>query len=263
MLYNNKYIKLSYIIFIYYLFTLRKVISLNNIYRTPDLKDLVDLINGNESSIFSRNISKFHNNNHEKLISELIEIINPWIIANPRVDLPKSLAQPKILLNCSSEKYKNVFTGEVLPDPRFIVDFIPFGYDLEKLEIRLYEVFDIVSAFVLYESPLTQTGKSKPYYFDQVKNSVRFKKFNEKIVYVRSVRENLAKYFSRGHFKSWKMEGSMRYEIIRLLKNVTIPNENRKLQDLILSQSNNINTLATQNDADEMILREVFFIFIF
>ena len=71
-------------------------------------------------------------------------------------------------LNCSAEKYFNVFTGSRLrtKNLRPIIDFVPFGYDLDKLEMRLYEGYQHVEAYVIYEAPLTQTGQTKPFYFE-------------------------------------------------------------------------------------------------
>ena len=181
-------------------------------------------------------------------------------------------------LNCSAEKYFNVFTGSRLrtKNLRPIIDFVPFGYDLDKLEMRLYEGYQHVEAYVIYEAPLTQTGQTKPFYFEAVRNTSRFLRFADKIIYLKGNRTHLSSRFLggnhldqtrrnlRGHKKlNWKMEGSMRWEIIRLLKeSVKVQNDNNdmKLKERIL-QSAELTplALAIQNDADEMMLGDTLY----
>lgn len=181
-------------------------------------------------------------------------------------------------LNCSSDKYFNVFTGRQLEGgvARPIVDLVPFGYDLDKLEMRLYEGYQHVMAYVIYEAPLTQTGQIKPYYFEAVRNTSRFSKFSDKIIYLKGNRTRLSKYLDgndhgksrrklrKGHKRlNWKMEASMRWEIIRLLKeSVYIHDDNNdmKLKELTLqSAESGPLALAIQNDADEMVLGDTLY----
>lgn len=61
--------------------------------------------------------------------------------------------------HCTAQKFRSFLSGNILQNPRVIVDFIPFGYDLDKLEIRLAENYYSVMAFVIFETELTQTGK--------------------------------------------------------------------------------------------------------
>ena len=63
-----------------------------------------------------------------------------------------------------------------------IIDCFPFFNELDLLEIRLNELYDVVDVFVLSEATLTFTGKYKPLYFDE--NKDRFKKFEDKIYHV-------------------------------------------------------------------------------
>lgn len=65
-------------------------------------------------------------------------------------------------LNCSGKRYIRVLTGRQRSSPALIVDFVPFGYDLDLLEVRLHENFEHVSAFVVYEAEFTQRGVPKP-----------------------------------------------------------------------------------------------------
>jgi beta-1,4-mannosyl-glycoprotein beta-1,4-N-acetylglucosaminyltransferase len=65
--------------------------------------------------------------------------------------------------------------------PRIYDAFI-FYNELELLEIRLNELYDIVDRFVLVESDRTFTNLAKPLYFNESRE--RFSRFLDKIEYV-------------------------------------------------------------------------------
>jgi beta-1,4-mannosyl-glycoprotein beta-1,4-N-acetylglucosaminyltransferase len=63
-----------------------------------------------------------------------------------------------------------------------VVDgFILFN-ELDLLEIRLHELWDVVDRFVIVEAPVTHTNKPKPLYYQT--HQQRFARFQSKIVYV-------------------------------------------------------------------------------
>lgn len=64
-----------------------------------------------------------------------------------------------------------------------IIDTFTFWKELDILEIRLNELYDIVDKFVLVEAAHTQSMMPKPYYFEE--NKERFDKFLDKIVHVK------------------------------------------------------------------------------
>ena len=130
-------------------------------------------------------------------------------------------------LNCTQSKYANVFTGKSLNKGRLLVDFVPFGYDVDKLEIRLVEGYDYIDAFVIYEAPYTQTGIRKPFYFDMVRETARFRRFGPKIIYIKALEKDLAHFLPKpgaARHKYWYLEGSMRTEVIRLFNELTPQN---------------------------------------
>lgn len=61
-----------------------------------------------------------------------------------------------------------------------IYDCFPFFNELDVVEIRFKELYDHVDYFVVSESNLTHSGKSKPLYFQE--NKERFERFNDKII---------------------------------------------------------------------------------
>ena len=64
-----------------------------------------------------------------------------------------------------------------------IYDVFPFYNELDILEIRLQELWNVVDCFVLVESNLTFTGKSKEYIFE--KNKERFEPYLSKIKHIK------------------------------------------------------------------------------
>lgn len=63
-----------------------------------------------------------------------------------------------------------------------VYDCFPFFNELDILEVRLNELYDVVDHFVIVENPLTQSGLKKPLYFEE--NKERFKKFENKIIHI-------------------------------------------------------------------------------
>lgn len=63
-----------------------------------------------------------------------------------------------------------------------IYDCFGFFNELELLELRLYELGDVVDKFVLLEATKTHTNKPKPLYYQE--NKSRFSAFHDKIIHV-------------------------------------------------------------------------------
>ncbi len=61
-----------------------------------------------------------------------------------------------------------------------VYDCFPFFNELDVLEIRLQELWDVVDIFVLAESNLSHSGKPKEYHYEN--NKDRFAKYASKIV---------------------------------------------------------------------------------
>lgn len=62
-----------------------------------------------------------------------------------------------------------------------VYDGFMFFNELELLEIRLNELYDVVDNFIIVESTKTHQNKEKPLYYLENKN--RFSKFNDKIIH--------------------------------------------------------------------------------
>jgi beta-1,4-mannosyl-glycoprotein beta-1,4-N-acetylglucosaminyltransferase len=96
-----------------------------------------------------------------------------------------------------------------------IIDAFTFYNELDMLEIRLSELYDVVDFFVLVEATETHQGASKPLHFDQ--NKTRFKKYSDKIVHV--VCDTLDKYSG-----SWEKENAQRNAILKGLLQLNLAN---------------------------------------
>lgn len=62
-----------------------------------------------------------------------------------------------------------------------VVDSFIFFNELDILEIRLNVLNDVVDKFILVESTVSHSGKTKPLYYQE--NKTRFEKFNHKIIH--------------------------------------------------------------------------------
>lgn len=85
---------------------------------------------------------------------------------------PQELPEPKCNDTYFNEKREN---------PAKIVDFIIFGYELDLLEIRLFELYDVVDEFVIWESIYSHRANLKPLIFEM--NKDRFQRFSKKIIH--------------------------------------------------------------------------------
>lgn len=64
-----------------------------------------------------------------------------------------------------------------------IYDCFTFYHELDLLELRLTELYDVVDHFVLVEADTTYTSLPKPFYFE--KNKQRYAKFLDKIIHIK------------------------------------------------------------------------------
>jgi hypothetical protein len=238
--------------------SLKNDIKPTAVTRDGTLTKLANLLNDHQ--VFFQNW-----NGTEKVYVEFIGVLKPWILSQPSFPLhpvlPFKFHPPVVKLNCRQNKYAGVLTGVELKVPRLIVDFVPFGYDIDKLELRLYEAYDIVDAFVIYESPKTLSSLSKQLYFPEIKKDPRFLKFLDKIVYVRSHLSDIQSDVIRarkgilngGSPKSggFALDNSMRIKMVEGFKKL---NSSVPLKHFIMQ---NIETaFGIQNDADEIINRD-------
>ena len=64
-----------------------------------------------------------------------------------------------------------------------LIDCFTFYNELEMLELRLSELYDVVDKFILVESDLTHKGDRKAFYYEE--NSWKFQKWADKIIHLK------------------------------------------------------------------------------
>ena len=114
-----------------------------------------------------------------------LRLLEPWALHESAVPLrAKSSLLEVEPLECDNALYESTLTGRIMSEERMIVDFVPFGYDVDKLLVRFHETADYVDVFVIYEMPYTLLGVPKSLLFDEICKQPRFKAFADKIIYL-------------------------------------------------------------------------------
>ena len=84
-----------------------------------------------------------------------------------------------VTLDCTNPRFSSFLRPEKRNKIVRVIDIFPFTYELTLLEVRLYELYDVVDEFVIFESNLTQRKIYKPLFLTQ--NIEKFSKFIDKI----------------------------------------------------------------------------------
>lgn len=95
-----------------------------------------------------------------------------------------------------------------------VYDCFPFFNELDILEIRLNELYDVVDKFVLIEADRTHQNKPKPFIFEE--NKERFAKFSDKIIHIKLTKYPLFIPIINP-FSAWKIERYQRDFIKKVL----------------------------------------------
>jgi len=125
-----------------------------------------------------------------------------------------------------------------------VIDCFPFFNELDILEIRLEELYEVVDFFVLVEASKSQSMMDKPFYFDE--NKVRYEKYLDKIIHIK-----VTEYPEFTH--SWAMENFQRDLITLGLKKINEMNELNNEDTIIVSDldevisKNSINNIVKNN----------------
>lgn len=195
----------------------------------------------------------------------VIGALLPQLLAGPAAPLRVAAEPPHRPLDCSDSRYAEVLSGQSRPDPAPIVDFVPVGYDLDLLELRLLENYEHVTCFVLYEAVYTQRGEPKPLYFNLTR--ARFARFADKIIHfvgteqdlraarartlsaragkVKPARSGKSPLWANGARPSWALEESMRRMPVEKFRASSHP-----LATALRQRAEAV--LVLQNDGDEV-----------
>lgn len=234
---NGNYLYLIFFLFFTFLFNL----NANN-GKKISLSYLASILNKHPSLFASWEYTN-------EYYSKFLHILIPWMISATDSSLIYDGNPNLYSYDCLNPMYSTFLSGDKLLKPRVIVDFIPFGYDLDKLEIRLYENYEIIDAFIIFESPITQTGVKKPLLFDLVRNTERFSIFSSKIIYLSATKEEMiqtaislnSKEFPQSNIEefkwsseNWGLERAMRVLMIKKFQELPSNHEQYDLQQQLL-----------------------------
>jgi hypothetical protein len=82
-------------------------------------------------------------------------------------------------VDCTNARYKHVLTGRNRTRAIRIFDLAPLAYELDILEIRLFELEHVVDEFAVLEGTMTHVGVQKPLYF--ARNRERFSRWDSQL----------------------------------------------------------------------------------
>ncbi len=124
--------------------------------------------------------------NYLKTYYDLLDDTHDLVIQEQQVFLHNVTVRPvplSILLNCSNPEYsKFLASGSLRSKPENVIDFIIVAYELSIIEIRLFELYDVVDDFVIFETNMTFKRIRKPFFF--LNNLMRFQRFLDKITLI-------------------------------------------------------------------------------
>jgi hypothetical protein len=183
-------------------------------------------------------------------IEAMIPYLTPWVIGIPEHPLVVTERPEPLHLDCGQSRYARALTGKPASTPSMVVDLIPFGYDLELLELHLLELYDVVDVFVLYEAGYTQQGVLKPLYFNESLHATpaRWSRFTDKIIHMSPQTPPTAAQLDaarRSSDRSWYLENQMRDDPVAQFRISRHP--------LAVQARNQASTaLLLQHDGDEI-----------
>ena len=201
--------------------------------------------------------------------TKITDLLDYWITsqpAGPLVHKPVAATQPA---NCADALYSDVLTSQraTVDQPSLIVDFVPFGFDLDMLEVRLVENFDVVDAFVVYESTRTHHGHVKKAYFNETRFSGRWNAFESKLLHFIGTDVELAELRQwvrkkekkgKGPFKNLARCSCFNERSMRMLPVLMFSRSGHPLAvSLRRAAASGRTVLALQNDADELVSLKV------
>jgi hypothetical protein len=174
-----------------------------------------------------------------EVAQDINSIAARYLSREPRAAL-KSIRPPVVDIDCGDPVYARVLTGNIATEEKYIIDIVPFGFDVDYLEIRLTEYFDFVDKFIIFEQSTSLKGVPKQYLIPKLLASDRFSRFKSKIEYLqddvpKEILDNMGS-------SVWTIQIRFRALPVEYLRK-TMPNMT--------------NAFVIQNDGDEIITRKV------
>lgn len=116
----------------------------------------------------------------------VIESLANFMAVEPAVDIGSNCTPPP-LPQIKCEDYMEVFGNKARAADKEhkIGILIQLGFDVDMLEVYLWEVYDVVDKFFIIESVVTHSNDQirKPLMWEKIKDTKRFKRFSDKVVH--------------------------------------------------------------------------------
>lgn len=116
------------------------------------------------------------------LLQRYITRVTPALLLDPPAPIVHHQRPTPIELDCTRAEYSSVLTGKRRDRPVRLIDSFPFAYELDLLEVRLYEHSDAVDYFLLTEATVTQRLSRKNLFFGG--HSHRYGRFHDRLFHL-------------------------------------------------------------------------------
>ena len=115
----------------------------------------------------------FINDAHKLIIKE--QELEPFNVTERPIALNETL-------DCRNLMYSSFLTSAYRKKSARITDLILISYELVVVEMRLFELYDVVDEIIIFETNITFKQVAKPFFF--LSNLSRYKRFLDKIVLI-------------------------------------------------------------------------------
>lgn len=104
-----------------------------------------------------------------RAVRAMTEVMAPYLLAE-RVPLKRIVAPILNVVDCTDPRFSSVLTGQKRSKPARLIDVSVFGFTLDVLEIRLFELESAVDLFVTLEATMTHRGVRKPLFLERARD---------------------------------------------------------------------------------------------
>lgn len=153
-------------------------------------------------------IENLQSDNEKK--AQIIDDLVSFAIKEPTIPLNEK-CKPRIQMSMRCSDYPSALGKERGPKeakPK-IAHLIQYGFEVDVLEVLLYEIYEYIDKLFVVESQVTHFGSiKKPFVWPKLAKQKRFQRFLDKIVYFNISSQMINEYITKENIKDniWKNE---------------------------------------------------------
>ena len=189
----------------------------------PDLPPLREALRTFPTEEWSVYLKAHNQRPTTEMLYNATQFLRPYIDATSTAKGQAPYIQPPPLpvLNCQDPLYAGIFTGKKRAVPAKIFDFIPMNHELDVLEIRLYELYDVIDYMVVMEGTHTHRGQRKPLFL--ARHYDRYRVFHSKVIHLVTDDSAQLRYArpDQPNVNLWEIENQMREMLYEKFVNAT------------------------------------------